>query len=298
MFVLAVASQKGGSGKTTLAGHLAVEADGAGAGPVALIDIDPQGSLTEWWKARTATQPAFAQVDLSQLRQALEEMEQAGVRLALIDTPPAITEAISRVIGCADLVLIPTRPSPHDLRAVGGTVKIANQHGKAILFVVNAATPRARITTDVATALSEFGPVAPIRLHNRVDFAASMADGHTVGETAPGSAAATEIRDLWRHVQERLESLSRDDVDASTAAASDTAGAQVRFGESDSAADARVDDVALNGHDTMNGLDSGDLGSRVERHRGALRVKSFGTGDRRVLPFGRRHTDRSHIGAK
>src|SRR5947208_12710446 len=155
MFVLAVASQKGGSGKTTLAGHLAVEAETAGAGPVALIDIDPQASLTAWCNARTATRPAFARVDPSQLREALEDMEQAGMQLTIVDTPPAITDAISRVIGCADLVLIPTRPSPHDLRAVGATVKMAKQHGKGIVFVVNAATARARITTEAIAALAE-----------------------------------------------------------------------------------------------------------------------------------------------
>jgi chromosome partitioning protein len=294
MFVLAVASQKGGSGKTTLAGHLAVEAESAGAGPVALIDIDPQASLTDWWKARTATQPAFAQVDLSQLREALEDMEQAGMQLVVIDTPPAITQAISRVIGCADLVLIPTRPSPHDLRAVGGTVKIAREHGKAILFAVNAATSRARITSDAATALSEFGPVAPILLHNRVDFAASMADGRTAGEMAPGSAGATEIHHLWRHVQEHLASVAREAAHANVANANP---ASETGGDSDHVG------VPLNGHaaaahNGTNGLASEERRSGAERRRLVLPVKSFGTGDRRVLPFGRRHLDRAHIGAK
>ena len=60
MYVIAVASQKGGSGKTTLAGHLAVQADRTGFGPVALVDTDPQGSLSEWWNARTAETPLFA----------------------------------------------------------------------------------------------------------------------------------------------------------------------------------------------------------------------------------------------
>jgi chromosome partitioning protein len=294
MFVLAVASQKGGSGKTTLAGHVAGEAESAGAGPVALIDIDPQASLTEWWRARTAIQPTFAQIDLSQLREALEDMEQAGMRLVVIDTPPAITEAISRVIGCADLLLIPTRPSPHDLRAVGGTVKIAKQHGKAILFAVNAATPRARITSEVATALSEFGPVAPGLLHNRVDFAASMADGRTAGETAPGSAAASEIHHLWRHVQEHLASVARQSVDvnaANTNLAHET-------GDSGPAVEVPLNGHALTTHNGTNGLASEERRSGAERRRVVLPVKSFGTGNRRVLPFGRRHADRANIAAK
>jgi chromosome partitioning protein len=67
-----------------------------------------------------------------------------------VDTPPAITGAISDVVACADLVVVPTRPSPHDLRAVGATVDIAEQHGKPVVFVINDATARARITGEAA----------------------------------------------------------------------------------------------------------------------------------------------------
>ena len=72
MRVLAMASQKGGSGKTTLSGHLAVQAQRAGAGPVVLIDIDPQGSLADWWNEREAEYPAFAQTTVARLAAALE----------------------------------------------------------------------------------------------------------------------------------------------------------------------------------------------------------------------------------
>ncbi|HEY1962564.1 MAG TPA: ParA family protein [Rhizomicrobium sp.] len=211
MYVVALASQKGGSGKTTLSGHLAVEAERAGFGPVTLIDTDPQASLAEWWNVRTAERPFFAKVSLAELPRALEELEDAGVRLAIVDTPPAITDSISRVIAFADLVLIPTRPSPHDLRAVGATVDIAEQHGKPVLFVINAATARARITGEAAVALSQHGTVAPVMLHQRVDFAASMVDGRTVGEVAPQSASAKEVGGLWTYVQDRLARILHDD---------------------------------------------------------------------------------------
>jgi chromosome partitioning protein len=212
MYVVALASQKGGSGKTTLSGHLAVEAERAGFGPVALIDTDPQASLAEWWNVRTAERPFFAKVELADLPHALEELEQAGVRLAMIDTPPAITDSISRVIAFADLVLIPTRPSPHDLRAVGATVDIAERHGKPVLFVINAATARARITGEAAVALSQHGTVAPVMLHQRVDFAASMVDGRTVGEITPQSPSAKEVAGLWSYVQDRLARIVHDDT--------------------------------------------------------------------------------------
>ena len=118
MKVLVLASQKGGAGKTTIAAHVAVAAELDGAGPVVLIDTDPQGSLSAWWNSREADTPALASATLAELPGKLAALAQAGFKLAVIDTPPAITEAIRDVVKLADLVLIPTRPSPHDLRAV------------------------------------------------------------------------------------------------------------------------------------------------------------------------------------
>ena len=185
MRVLALSSQKGGSGKTTLSGHLAVQAQRAGYGPVCLIDIDPQGSLADWWNEREDEMPAFAQTTVARLGADLEVLRQQGFRLAVIDTPPAITMAIQSVIQVAELIVIPTRPSPHDLRAVGATVDLCDRAGKPLIFVVNGATPKAKITSEAAVALSQHGTVAPITLHHRTDFAASMIDGRTVMEVDP-----------------------------------------------------------------------------------------------------------------
>ncbi len=205
MRVLALASQKGGSGKTTLSGHLAVQAQLAGAGPVVLIDIDPQGSLSDWWNEREADLPAFAQTTVARLAADLEMLRQQGFRLAVIDTPPAITMAIQSVIHVAELIVIPTRPSPHDLRAVGATVDLCDRAGKPLLFVVNGATPKAKITYEAAVALSQHGTVAPVTLHHRTDFAASMIDGRTVMEIDPNGRSANEVRELWTYISDRLE---------------------------------------------------------------------------------------------
>lgn len=205
MRVVAMASQKGGSGKTTLSGHLAVQAQRAGHGPVVIIDIDPQGSLSDWWNERTTEYPAFAQTTVSRLSSDLEILREQGFGLAVIDTPPAITMAIQSVIAVADLVVIPTRPSPHDLRAVGATVELCDRAGKQLIFVVNAATPKARITADAAVALSQHGTVAPITLHQRTDFAASMIDGRTVMEVDPNGRSSQEVTALWDYVADRLE---------------------------------------------------------------------------------------------
>lgn len=205
MRVIAFASQKGGSGKTTLSGHMAVEAERTGHGPVVLVDADPQGSLSEWWNARESETPAFAQTTVSRLLTDLDDLRAKGFKLAIIDTPPAITMAIQSVIAVSDMVVIPTRPSPHDLRAAGATVELAERSGKPLIFVVNAATPRARITADAAIALSQHGTVAPVTVHQRTDFASSMIDGRTVMEVNARSRSAVEISDLWNYVSDRLE---------------------------------------------------------------------------------------------
>src|SRR6185436_15298157 len=84
------------------------------------------------------------------------------------------------------------------------------RHGKPVIFVINAATPRARITGESAVALSQHGTVAPVTIHHRVDFAASMIDGRTVGEVVPNSQSAKEISDLWVYIQEKLSRIVRD----------------------------------------------------------------------------------------
>ena len=214
-----MASQKGGSGKTTLSGHLAVQAQLAGAGPVVLIDIDPQGSLADWWNEREADLPAFAQTTVSRLASDLAVLRQQGFKLAVIDTPPAITMAIQSVISVSELIVVPTRPSPHDLRAVGATVDLCERAGKPLIFVVNAATPKARITSEAAVALSQHGTVAPVIVHQRTDFAVSMIDGRTVMELDANTRSTAEIEALWTYVCDRLEKNFRRTVFSVPAAA-------------------------------------------------------------------------------
>ena len=209
MRVMAFASQKGGSGKTTLDGHLSVQAELAGAGPVAIIDTDPQGSLSDWWNARQASTPVFAQTFLSRLGQDLQKMRDMGIQLLIFDTPPAITATISQVIRVCDLVVIPTRPSPHDLRAAGATVDLVENLGKSLVFVLNGATPRARITAEAAIALSQHGTVAPVTIHNRTEFASSMIDGRTVMALSGNRRSVEEITQLWSYLADRLERCTR-----------------------------------------------------------------------------------------
>ena len=207
MRVIVVASQKGGNGKTTVAAHLAVHASIVGQGPVVLIDTDPQGSLSEWWAARKDEYHpnddalALATTKLNDLPARLAELRKNRTAFVVIDTPPAITTSIAEAISIADLVVIPTRPSPHDLRAIGATMRLTRMTGKPFLFVVNGAVPRAKITAEAVTALSAHGQVAPVILSLRTDYAASMIDGRTVMEAGGSTGrSAQEIAELWNQV--------------------------------------------------------------------------------------------------
>lgn len=210
MQVITMASQKGGSGKTTLAGHLAVAAGRAGAGRVVVVDTDPQGSLSDWWNARTPETPEFVQTGVSRLAHDLETLDSMGVDLVIIDTPPAITSTISQVVAVSDLVVVPTRPSRHDLRAAGATVDLVERGGKPLVFVVNSAKMRARITGEAAIALSQHGTVAPTTIHERTDVAAAMIDGRTVMELPRSSKSANEVAALWRYLADRLAGGKRE----------------------------------------------------------------------------------------
>ena len=214
MKIVALAAQKGGAGKTTLAGHLAVQAERAAAGPVALIDTDPQGSLANWWNAREAKTPAFVRTAIGKLDEDLDRLREAGMKLVIIDTPPAITWAIVDVVKVSDLVVIPVRPSPHDLAAAGVTVETVEKLGKPLLFVVNGASGRARISSEAAIALSQHGTVAPTMITNRTEFAASMIDGRTVMELPKTQRSSAEIVSLWTYLEERLARISSVETDA------------------------------------------------------------------------------------
>ena len=209
---LVVLSQKGVSGKTTLAGHIAVQAKRSGAGPVALLDADPQESLTDWWNARVADTLVCSQTSLWRLGADIRRVRERGTKLVVIDTPPGVNSTIRRAIDGADLVVIPVKPSPHDLRALGKTITLVQGMARPLVFVLNCASSRAKITSEAAIALSQHGTVAPVIIHQRADFASSMVDGQTVMEIARKSPSADEIAQLWAYLDDRLNNIHRVDL--------------------------------------------------------------------------------------
>jgi chromosome partitioning protein len=201
------AARKGGASKTTLAGHLAVETVRRGLGPVVMMDTDPQQSLAAWWQDREAEEPRLAAVELTTLAAEVERLRAAPGWL-FIDTPPLVPETIEAVIAVADLVVIPVKPSPHDLKGVGVTVQLARRQGKRFCFVVTQAVARATLTTQAVLALSQHGPVATAIMHYRVDYAGAMTDGRTVQEIDPHGKAAAEIGNLFDYVDTQLRNYA------------------------------------------------------------------------------------------
>lgn len=203
MQVVVMASRKGGAGKTTLACHLAVEAQRVGNGPVAIVDTDPMAGLSAWWDVRKSESPILVRAE-PDLETALEALTRNGIKLVFIDTPPAIV-GVADTIAFADLVVVPVQPSPDDLRAVGITVElVVDRVKKPLIFVINRTKPRVRLTGEAAIALSQYGTVAPVNLADRTDYAAAKIDGLTAPEVDPLGRAADEIAGLWTYIGRRL----------------------------------------------------------------------------------------------
>src|SRR5271165_4433903 len=139
MKTIIMTSQKGGSGKTTLAAHLAVEVERAGDGPAWLIDTDKQATLSLWHERRESESPQRADVPFARLAQCLKMLEEKAATYCFIDTPPTISEQSETVLALADLVVIPVRPSPADLWAESETVALVKAAAKPFLFVITQA---------------------------------------------------------------------------------------------------------------------------------------------------------------
>lgn len=203
MRVVICTSQKGGSGKTTLVRSLGVAAEARHA-PVVLLDTDPQGSLTAWFNRREAETPALAQLGGRSVNDALAELKDGGTRLVVVDTPPSVHPFVAELARVADLVLLPVRPSPDDLGAIGPTLDLVEAAGAPFAFVITQAKPRTRLAAEALRVLAEHGRVASVTIHDRAEHPTAAASGLVVSESEPIGKAALEIAELWEFVERQL----------------------------------------------------------------------------------------------
>ena len=209
MRTIAVAAQKGGAGKSTLAIHLASLAMEEGG--AALVDCDPQGSLTWWHGQRADADPALVEApgDPNRMRAALDAARAEGLGWALVDLPPHDSAITAEAMRAADLVLVPTRPAALDTVANRATLAMAARLDVPALVVLTQCPPRRGFMDppDVADARAllqaDGAQVAETTITTRAVVARSIVAGATVGELEPSGAAAREFRRLWAEVKER-----------------------------------------------------------------------------------------------
>lgn len=202
--VITVAQHKGGAGKTTLSVQLAVSLHASGAS-VALIDVDPQGSSTQWHATRQARLGPENKIYSAAMQgwKLMREMPALVQKFdfVIIDSPPHADSEASIAVRMGDLVLIPIQPSPLDIWASGPTLQLVLQEKKPLMLVLNRVPPRARLNEIIMDRLDKMNiQVARQTLGNRVAFASSIIQGLGVVESEPSSMAADEIRKLAKEI--------------------------------------------------------------------------------------------------
>jgi len=206
MHVVGVLSEKGGSGKTTIATNLATafHLDGA---ETLLVDADPQGTARDWGAASDADTPVVAGVDRPSLD---EDVPRLGSRfdLVVIDGAPRLHEVLVSAVQASDLVLVPVRPSAADIWSAETIIEACRAYDVPARFVVSAQIVGTALAGSVQDALESFDvPVLNARLSQRVAFTEALGAGQSVLQHKPKGKAAGEVRALYDDVRQLLEQI-------------------------------------------------------------------------------------------
>lgn len=202
---LAIISRKGGTGKTTLAIHLAVEAERSGH-TVILIDLDPQASATRWKDHREDDTPFVVATPVSRLAETLSRAKESGATFAVIDTAPHTETAALDAAIAVEMVLIPCKAALVDLEAIPSTVNIIRIANVPARIVFNAVPSRGDRVDQAREAVKVFDiPCAPCSIGDRVAFIDSYNAGLTAQEYDPRGKASQEIQDLYVYISNEME---------------------------------------------------------------------------------------------
>ncbi len=205
MKIIAMISQKGGAGKTTLAINLAVAAESRGHSCV-IIDIDPQGSAMGWQDTRTKESPVVISAQPIRINAILQTALEHGADLVIIDTAPHSDAAALQVARVADLVVIPCKPSILDLRAIATSVDIAAMAKKPAVAILNSVPPRGSLTEEALEAIKSYDlKIIPEYLGQRAAFVHSLTVGQGVIEYEPAGKAAQEVQGVYRWICRHID---------------------------------------------------------------------------------------------
>jgi chromosome partitioning protein len=198
MPTVAVISQKGGAGKTTLAIHIAAAAQEAGRVAL-LVDTDPQATASQWAAWRGELPPEVIDSPPPRLAAKVRAAGEQGAELIVVDTPPHADSAARAAVEVADLVLIPCRPSAFDLHAIQTTAKLVQLLRRPAFVVFTAGSPNApRVYQEAGELVAGYGTEAcPLILPDRAVFRHAAAEGRTAMELEPDGRGAADVRALY-----------------------------------------------------------------------------------------------------
>lgn len=220
MKVLAILSQKGGVGKTTLATCLAVTAEKEGKS-TAIFDLDPQATASFWLDVRDAETPAVVSIQAVRLSAVLKAAEEAGTELAIIDGAAIARDVAFEAARAADFILIPTKTAVFDTMAMTNTIEIVRQQNKPFSIVLTFVPPAGQETGDAIKAASELNStVCPVYIGNRKSYFRAQSEGMAVQEYEPSGKAAGEVAELYNYTCIHLYNEQEDAKDGKFAASS------------------------------------------------------------------------------
>ena len=222
MKVVAFFGRKGGIGKSTFAVHAAVAAVRA-RHTVALINLDPQGSVTEWREVREAENPAVITTHPSRLPQILHTAKENGVTFVILDSPPfavldldvapKIDQIALDILKATDIAVLPLIPAFFDLKAIKATIEVGRMAECPMRIVFNKVRPRCSLLAGAKQALEVSGvPIAPIVIGDRVAYSHALLEVLSVQEFDSKSKAAIEMQALYRYIMKELKELEVSDA--------------------------------------------------------------------------------------
>lgn len=206
MKVFCFVTQKGGSGKTTLALNCAIAAM-LDKSKVVIFDMDNQGTAEQWYQDREHDTPLLVKVQSNELEKALEGAKAKGFDVVFLDTAGRDDTGVKAAIRHSDFCVIPCRPTPADMKATPVTVETIRRLGKPAAFVVTQTLPRSYRIKEAMNGLSVLGMVSPINIVTRNVYQDAQGAGLGVLEYEPEGKGAMEVKKLWNWLKKKSEKV-------------------------------------------------------------------------------------------